>query len=322
MIGLHEFHFLRPFWLAALPPLWALVYWLYRRHKNDGNWSDLIDADLLPALRLDDKNAAGMRPWQVLFLLWTLAVLALAGPSWEKDNAAAYRAGVDWVFVLDLSPSMKATDIKPSRIARARYALDDLLDAARDARVGLVVFSDEPYTVVPLTNDVATVKALLPPLSPDIMPSAGDHLAPALEQAGKLLQAGNAKSRRIAVLTDGIDDPAASLDVAAGLKSRGITVSIIGMGNAVGPLKQLANTGGMRQYDIALQGFEFVFSNTYLGKCAETGINAIDDAAFVNNVIDNLLTGGDFFIGRRWKPNGYMLPGHGAQRRKRNIAGF
>ena len=254
MISLHAFHFLRPLWLAALPPLWALVYWLYRRHKNDGNWLDLIDADLLPALRLDEKNAADMRPWPVLLLLWTLAALALAGPSWEKDQAAAYRAAVDWVFVLDLSPSMKTADIEPSRIARARYALDDLLDAAHDARVGLVVFSDEPYTVVPMTQDIATVKALLPPLSPDIMPSAGDHLTPALEQAGKLLQAGNAKSQRIAVLTDGIDDPAAALSVAAGLKSRGITVSIVGMGNAVDQLKQLANTGGGKYADISQLG--------------------------------------------------------------------
>lgn len=254
MISLHAFHFLRPLWLTALPLLWALVYWLQRRHKNDGDWSNVIDAELLTVLRLDEKNAAGMRPWPIVALLWTLAVLALAGPSWEKDQAAAYRAEADWVFVLDLSPSMNTADIKPSRIARARYALDDLLDAAHDARVGLVVFSDEPYTVVPLTQDIATVKALLPPLSPDIMPSQGDHLAPALEQAGKLLQAGAAKNQRIAVLTDGSDDPAAALSVAASLKSRGITVSIVGMGNAVDQLKQLASTGGGKYADISQLG--------------------------------------------------------------------
>jgi Ca-activated chloride channel homolog len=203
---IHAFHFLRPLWLAALPPLLILAYWLSRREGKDKNWSDLIDADLLPVLRLDEKSAAGMRPWPFLALLWALSVVALAGPSWEKDQAAAYRAAADWVFVLDLSPSMNDTDIQPSRIARARYALDDLLDAAHDARVGLVVFSDEPYTVVPLTQDIATVKALLPPLSPNIMPSQGDHLAPALKEAGKLLQAGAAKSRRIVVLTDGSDD--------------------------------------------------------------------------------------------------------------------
>ncbi len=248
---LHAFHFLRPLWLVALPPLLALAYWLSRREGRDANWSDLIDAELLPVLSLDEKSAAGMRPWPVVALLWTLAVLALAGPSWEKDQAAAYRAEADWVFVLDLSPSMNNKDIQPSRIARARYALDDLLDAARDARVGLVVYSDEPYTVVPLTQDIATVKALLPPLSPDIMPSWGDHLAPALELAGKLLQAGAAKSRRIVVLTDGSDDPDAALAVTTGLKSQGITVSVAGLGKAADQPKQLASAGGGTYADVS-----------------------------------------------------------------------
>ncbi|WP_312632366.1 vWA domain-containing protein, partial [Mammaliicoccus sciuri] len=87
------------------------------------------------------------------------------------------------VVVLDLSPSMAAADLQPDRVTRARYAIDDLLGAARDARVGLVAFSDEPYTVSPLTDDVATVRALSQPLAPGIMPSAGDQLAPALRQA-------------------------------------------------------------------------------------------------------------------------------------------
>ncbi len=247
---INAFHFLRPLWLIALPLLWILVFWLARRHKNDGDWSDVIDAELLPALRLDEASVAGMRPWPTLALLWSLAVLALAGPSWEHDQTAAYRAPADWVFVLDLSPSMLAQDVLPNRVARARYALDDLLGAARDARVGLVAFSDEAYTVAPLTRDVATLQALLPPLSPDIMPSAGDHLAPALEQADKLFQPGG--TRRIVVLTDGFDDPAAVLSLAAKLKARGITVSVIGIGKEAHNMEQqLANTGGGMYADIA-----------------------------------------------------------------------
>ncbi len=242
MISLHAFHFLRPLWLAALPVFLGLLYWVKRRRKKDAEWSGIIDPALWPALRLDDKGAKGIKPWPLLALFWTLAVLALAGPSWERDQAAAYRTAMDWVFVLDLSPSMSDTDIQPSRIARARYALDDLLDAAHDARVGLVVFSDEPYTVVPLTEDVATVKALLPPLAPDIMPSAGDQLAPALELAGKLLKAGAARSQRIVVLSDGYGDPSAALATASRLKSGGITVSVIGLGK--GHLRQLASAGG------------------------------------------------------------------------------
>ncbi len=239
---LHDFHFLRPQWLLALPLLWALVYWLARRRGYDGDWSGFIDAQLLPALRLDAGTAAGMRPWPWLALAWSIAALALAGPSWERSQAVAYRSPAAWVFVLDLSPSMAAADVVPNRVTRARYALDDLLGAARDARVALVVFSDEAYVVTPLTQDVATVRALLPPLAPDIMPSPGDHLAPALEQAGKLLQAGG-RDQRIVVLTDGFDDPAAAFSAAAALRARGVTLSVVGVGTPNGAPQRSAGGG-------------------------------------------------------------------------------
>jgi Ca-activated chloride channel family protein len=273
----NAFHFLRPWWLLALPALGLLLWWLARRRKAEGDWAALIDAELLPALRLDAASAAGMRPWPLLALLWSLAVLALAGPSWERDLTDAYRAPADWVFVLDLSPSMMAGDVAPNRMTRARYALDDLLGAAHDARVGLVAFGDEAYSVTPLTQDVATVRALLPPLEPGIMPEPGDHLAPALEQAAKLLQAGGTRQQRIVVLTDGFDDPAAVLAAASKFKARGITLSVVGIGTAggaplqnadgqfakdgqghallsrvdSGQLQQLANTGGGGYVDAA-----------------------------------------------------------------------
>lgn len=274
---INNFHFLRPLWLLALPVMWGLVFWHARRNKGAGDWSSFIDAELLSALRLDAASVSGMRPWPWLALLWTLAVLALSGPSWERNQTAAYRAPADWVFVLDLSPSMAAKDITPNRITRARYALDDLLGAAHDARVGLVAFSEEAYTVTPLTQDVATVRALLPPLAPDIMPSPGDHLAPALQQAEKLLISAANKDQRIIVLTDGFDDPAAVLTAAAKIRAHGVTLSVVGIGtpggaplqNAEGQfakdaqgrsqitrldserLKQLADTGGGGYVDIA-----------------------------------------------------------------------
>jgi Ca-activated chloride channel family protein len=274
---MHTFHFLRPLWLLALPVLWALVYWLARRRRNDGAWSGFIDPELLATLRLDEDKIIGIRPWPLLALVWSVAAIALAGPSWERDQAPAYRASAAWVFVLDLSPSMELADVAPDRVTRARYALDDLLNAAHDARVGLVVFSDEPYTVTPLTQDIATVKALLPPLKPGIMPSPGDHLAPALKQAAKLLQQGGAKDQQIVVLTDGFDDPAAALSAATDIKAKHISLSIVGVGTTGGApqrntsggfvqdkqgraqlarldrprLQQLAETGGGRYVDIA-----------------------------------------------------------------------
>ena len=245
--AVHAFHFLRPAWLAALLPLWGLLLWLSRRRAGEGNWSRLIDPDLFPALRLEGgSGVAAASPWPWLGLAWTLAVLALAGPSWQQDVSTGYRAPAAWVLVLDLSPSMAAADLEPNRVTRARYALNDLLGAARDARVGLVVFSDEAYTVSPLTDDVATVRALLPPLAPEIMPSGGDNIAPALQQAGLLLGRAAARDERVIVLSDGFTDPAAAFSAAQQLKAAGASLSVIGVGTSGGaPLSQ--SGGGFAQ---------------------------------------------------------------------------
>lgn len=277
---LQDFHFLRPLWLLAMPVLWGAVVWLARQRSRGEDWTDVIDAELLPALQLDDDSSAGgtsTRPWPWLALAWTLAVLALAGPSWQQDSVPAFRAPAAWVLVLDLSPSMDASDLLPNRVTRARYALDDILSAARDARVGMVAFSDEAYTVTPLTQDVATVRALMPSLAPEMMPSAGDHLAPALAKAQQLLSASGAHDKRIVVVTDGFDDPAVVLRKAVALKAQGIAINVVGVGTTggaplrnangsfvqdgkgqtqltkldVGQLKQLASSGGGQYVDIA-----------------------------------------------------------------------
>ncbi|WP_169577622.1 vWA domain-containing protein [Sinimarinibacterium sp. CAU 1509] len=229
----HNFHFLRPLWLLALLPLWALAFWLRQRRSGDSGWAPVIDASLLPALRLDSAQSGGSSPWLALALCWTLAVLALAGPSWQQDSAPAVRGSAAWVVVLDLSPSMAASDLSPDRVTRARYAIDDLLSAAHDARVGLVVAGAEAFTVTPLTDDVETVRSLLPPLAPDILPTSGNNLAPALQQAGTLLH-DVPGTRRIIVFSDGSDDPASSQKAASALRSDGISVDIVAVGTRSG----------------------------------------------------------------------------------------
>jgi Ca-activated chloride channel family protein len=234
-MGLNSLHFLHPAWLLALPLLWLLTVWLARSNSNDGNWSRLVDSQLLPLLRVGEDHRA-RSVWPLLVgSVWTLAVLALAGPAWNRVKSPAFRAPASWVLALDLSPSMAANDVKPSRIARARYAAADILSAAHDAHVGLVVFAGEPHTVAPLTSDVATARVLLQPLSPSLMPESGDRLAPALEEAQRLLSAGGyARHGQVVVLSDGVSDPAEALRAAQELRKQGSTVNVIGVGTAAG----------------------------------------------------------------------------------------
>jgi Ca-activated chloride channel family protein len=245
--SLANFHFLRPLWLLALPVLWGLVFWLAKRHAGNSNWANIIDHALLPDLYLDSATPRGstQTPWGWLALAWSLATLALAGPSWERYPSLAYRDAAAWVIVLDLSPSMTAADLAPNRTTRARYAIHDILDAAQDARIGLVVFSQESHTVTPVTDDVATVRNMLSSLTPDIMPIEGNNLTPALEQAEKLLKQSGVHNGHIVVLSDGFSDPAAAFSLAERLRSKA-SLQVVGIGTENGaPLRK--SEGGFLQ---------------------------------------------------------------------------
>lgn len=233
MSALQSFHFLYPVWLIALVPLWASIAWIALRHARDGSWSQVIDADLLPAMRLEGGQR-GSAPWWVFAVVWTLATLALAGPAWQREEGPAFRSPHDWIVLLDLSPSMAASDVTPDRATRARYVIEDILSAARDARVGLIVFAGDSHAVTPLTSDVETVRALLKPLAPGIMPAAGDLLAPALNETENLLKSVASRDAQVVVLTDGFSDPSAALKAVGRLRAQGATVHVIGIGSANG----------------------------------------------------------------------------------------
>jgi Ca-activated chloride channel family protein len=117
-----------------------------------------------------------------------------------------------------------------------------MLAGARDARVGLIVFSGEAHVVVPLTSDVATIRALLAPLAPGIMPEGGDELAPALDAAAQLLQEAASRNGKVIVLTDGFTDAAQAQVAAHALAQQGARLEVIGVGTREGG--PAVNAGG------------------------------------------------------------------------------
>jgi Ca-activated chloride channel family protein len=237
MNALRQLHFLHPAWLLLWPMVLLFAGWMRYRQSRAGAWSKVVDADLVPPLRLEAGGGAS-GPWLLFAAVWTLSLLAIAGPAWQRLPSIGYQAPDDWVIVLDLSPSMAVADVSPDRVTRAHFAIDDLLGAARDARVGLIAFAGEAHTVVPLTTDVATIRGLLQPLSPTIMPESGDALGPALIQAGKLLRQSGSRRANIIVLSDGCADPSQALGAAQQLAAQGAEVDVIGVGTADGaPIK-------------------------------------------------------------------------------------
>jgi Ca-activated chloride channel family protein len=231
----HDFHFLRPEWLWLLIPL-AVVLWRLARADGGGDaWRGVVDAHLLPRLLTDEGGRGYRLPLMLLGLGWLLGVLALAGPTWERLPQPVYQAQAYRVVALDLSPSMNATDLPPSRLAHARFEVLDLLRKAREGQTALLAYGAEPYVVSPLTSDTATIAAQVPSLETSLLPVQGTRRTDlALDKAGELLRQAGAPDGEAILVTDGLDHPAAALDAARRLWDEGYRVSVLGIGSAKG----------------------------------------------------------------------------------------
>jgi Ca-activated chloride channel family protein len=137
------------------------------------------------------------------------------------------------VIVLDLSQSMQAGDLTPNRLARARYKVADILARVKDGRVGLIAFAGEAFTVAPLTQDAATIDAMLEALQPNIMPVPGSRPDVALARAGALLQQAGARQGEVVLISDDAGDARAQA-AAAALQAQGHRLAVIGVGTAAG----------------------------------------------------------------------------------------
>ncbi|MEJ1354265.1 MAG: VWA domain-containing protein [Candidatus Sedimenticola sp. (ex Thyasira tokunagai)] len=233
MISLADFHFLRPWWFLALLPALTLLIILWRRRSEGGSWREVCDSELLPHLLLEAGGRPHRLPLLLLAIGWLLAVTALSGPVWERQPQPLFQMALSRVVLLDLSPSMNAQDLKPSRLERARFKLQDILEKSREGRAALVVFAGEPHLVTPLTDDTETIAAMVPVLSVDIVPAEGDSLLPALTLAEELLARGGGGGE-ILLISDGVSDLAGSLPLAAQMRDRGVRLSVLGVGTAEG----------------------------------------------------------------------------------------
>jgi len=232
-MDLMPLHFIRPGWLALLPVA-VLIPVLWRRlRRPSGDWSRICDKHLLRWLSVGNAAArpplAG--PW-LAGLVWLVAAVALAGPSWEKLPNSSFSSSDARVLVMDLSSSMLAEDLKPNRLTQARFRLSDMLEAKQEGQTGLVSYAGDAFVVSPLTSDTNTIRNMLPALRPDVIPVAGSRPDRALELAAELLQrSGMARGEILLVADSG--SPAATT-IASKLAKEGIYTSVLAVGTLPG----------------------------------------------------------------------------------------
>ncbi len=234
-MGLIEnFHFIRPWFLLCLLPA-AYLWWKLRLSSTIANsWRDVVDADLLEHLLQTEGNQISNSRWYWwVGAGWVVCVFALAGPTWERRDTPTFRNVAERVIVIDLSRSMDAEDVKPSRLLRVRQKVEDILSRSEEVENAMVVYAASPFVVAPLTNDAATIRSMLAALRVDVMPAQGSRTSLALDKAQELLDGVRSKDGQIVLFTDSPVDSAA-LSSAASIAAKGFRLSVIGVGSSDG----------------------------------------------------------------------------------------
>ncbi len=233
------FHFAEPYWLLGIALLVPVVIWLLftvqKAHK--GAIHRYADEHLLPHLSGTRELSDGER-WGRLgrwALLWALGMLAMAGPRWDYTDVRLFHPGNNLLILLDISRSMQATDVSPSRLGRAKQEIQDLILLNRAVRIGLVAFASTPHVISPITEDTATIHNALPAIETDLARMQGSRLAAALERAEDLMGGLSEDSAKtVLLISDGdFDEPDLEQRVRK-LAEKGIRLLALGIGTEEG----------------------------------------------------------------------------------------
>jgi Ca-activated chloride channel family protein len=237
---LNEFHFIRPYLLWAIIPLLIIVALIRFVHKQKSGWQSVLASHLYQHL----ITTAGIRkvrpPLFLLGFCWVVATIALAGPTWERLPQPVYQLNTGKVVLIDMSLSMRATDVKPNRLTRARFKAIDLVNAITEGETGLVAYAGDAFTISPLSSDAQNLTALIPSLTPEIMPIAGSEPALGLQAAIELLSNAGYQKGEVFWITDGIANQQMK-EVSEIFNNSLFRLSVLGVGTEEGAPIQMTN---------------------------------------------------------------------------------
>ena len=244
---LSHFHFLRPEWLLLIIPALIVAGYLLSSTLRRGQWEDIIDPELQQHM-LDQtpRKSSSAASWGVIFS-WIIAAVAIAGPSWERKSVPVVSNPDALVIILDMSLSMNATDVAPDRATRAVRKATDIVRGREDGITAVIAYSGDAHTVVPFTDDKATVEHLLTALSPEIMPKLGSRPDRALIQATTLMQDAGVNEATALLITDGIQSR--DVERISSVLPPDLTLALIAVGTSEGAPVPIGEQGFLKKDD-------------------------------------------------------------------------
>lgn len=217
----------------GLVPVFIIIYWLYSRWRKKA-LAAYGEISLIQQLIPDVSNAK--RVWK--FILFTLAfallIIGIVNPQVGTKLEEVKRKGADLMICLDVSNSMKAEDLQPNRLEKAKQAISKLINKLEGDRIGIIVFGGEAYVQLPITTDYAAAKLFLESINTDMIPTQGTAIGAAINLAVESFGKDEGKNKAIIVITDGENHEDDAVKAAEAAADKGITIHTIGMGSAEG----------------------------------------------------------------------------------------
>lgn len=236
-------HFQRTYYLyglALLPVLGYLFYLVLAWKKRVS--TRIGDPDLVKQMTRNYNPRNFAIKFGLAIAALALMVLGLANLQ-RKVGGKVSRKGLDVMILLDVSNSMLAGDLQPSRLARAKQVVSRLLDDIPDDRVGLIIFAGHAYMNMPLSSDHAAAKMYLDAATPASVPTQGTSIGEALQLAQQMFNNKEKKFKSVVLITDGEDHDEEAPKAAAQLHAEGVVVHTIGLGSPTGAFIPDPNTG-------------------------------------------------------------------------------
>ena len=224
--------FIRPLVLLALPVVLLIIWYLQRSDAKDDGWSKICDPHLLDAIKIK-SSSKGSKWTKLLWPIAIISVLAIAGPAYKKEPTPVIKNQSALILALDVSRSMLADDIKPNRLERAKFKINDILASRKDGQTALVVYAGDAFVVTPLTDDTETIALMLKAITPDIMPVQGSRVDIALTKSKELLIQAGYVNGEIVLISDGVNSGKAEI-VAQELSENKINTSVLAIGTKEG----------------------------------------------------------------------------------------
>jgi len=221
------------FWLMLCIPMFVgLFIFVYQRKLVI--MRRFASLDVIKRLTPQNTQSRQILKWCLFLLFFLFAVLALSRPRFGVKMEMVERKGIDIMVALDISKSMLAEDVTPSRIERAKFEIDRFIDLLKGDRVGLIVFAGESYVQCPLTLDYGAAKMFLNVVTTDWVQRQGTAIAAAINQAREGFKSKQNKSRVLIILSDGEDHEGDAITAAKKAVTENIKIFTVGLGSESG----------------------------------------------------------------------------------------